>query len=86
MSTKVMYLKPSVLSAGHFWKEVVMVVCTCFCLYVGWGSFTGVILFDSVIMCTAGGGGGGGGLYKDVEVSDSVLKFSLKLLIGIFLL
>ena len=70
---------------------MVVCACTCFCLYVGWGSFTGVILFDSVIMCTAGGrgiGGGwvGGGLYKDVEVSDSVLKFSLKLLIGIFLL
>ena len=29
-----------------------------FCLYVGWGSFTGVILFDAVIMCTAGGWGG----------------------------
>ena len=29
---------------------------------------------------------GGWVLYKDVEVSDFVLKFSLKLLIGIFLL
>ena len=35
-----------------------MVVCTCacFCLYVGWGSFTGVILFDSLIMGGVGGG------------------------------